>query len=154
MRARYPLNVSLSVLLDCFDKLWFSDCSIRVLCNLYECINFVILQKDFSDTEPFYNVRARLRVNFYTHTHTLMLDVFLSRERLKRCVSGGENKTWRHTQKKYQMSLMSLNMFYYHIQVEVPLSTAKKLINLSAEKYNTEFSLRQYVSTKTLQYLH
>ena len=31
-------------------------------------------------------------------------------------------------------------------QVEVPLSTAKKLVKLSADKYNTEFSLRQYVS--------
>lgn len=38
-------------------------------------------------------------------------------------------------------------MFIY--QVEVPLNTAKKLILLSADKYDTVFALRQYVSGNT-----
>ena len=33
------------------------------------------------------------------------------------------------------------------IQVQVPLNTAKKLIMLSADKYDTEFSVTQYVSS-------
>ena len=33
-----------------------------------------------------------------------------------------------------------------HAQVEVPLNTAKKLILLSADKYDTVFSTNQYVS--------
>ena len=32
------------------------------------------------------------------------------------------------------------------VQVEVPLSTAKKLILLSADRYDTAFGLTQYVS--------
>lgn len=32
------------------------------------------------------------------------------------------------------------------IQVEVPLNTAKKLILLSADKYDTVFAVTQYVS--------
>lgn len=35
---------------------------------------------------------------------------------------------------------------YVLVQVEVPLNTAKKLILLSADRYDTAFSVTQYVS--------
>lgn len=38
------------------------------------------------------------------------------------------------------------------VQVEVPLGMAKKLILLSADKYDTSFSISQYVSPVTMIY--
>ena len=123
MRARYPLNALLSVPLDCFDKFLVYKCNCGLVIVLLGCcvicMNALILsfyRKNFQTLNPsILCVQDYGWIFTHTRTHTLMLDVFLFRERLKRYVSGGENKTWRHTQKKYQMSLMSLNMFYYHI---------------------------------------
>ena len=61
------------------------------------------LQKEFSNTDAFYNVRTKLEVKF-SCTHNV-LNTFISRERLKRCVSEGGNRIWRHTQKKYSCSI-------------------------------------------------
>lgn len=38
------------------------------------------------------------------------------------------------------------NSVLHHKQVEVPLNTAMKLIQLSADKYDTVFSVTRYVS--------
>jgi len=37
-------------------------------------------------------------------------------------------------------------MVAYSREVEVPLSTSKKIVVISADNYDTEFALKQYVS--------